>query len=81
MRLPEILSELLDQAFTGQQLMMANYDQSNPQSLRRLLCAWGAKLHALPPPVMRPLFNAAKGELRSSGVARDHADSRRSMTR
>jgi TRAP-type mannitol/chloroaromatic compound transport system substrate-binding protein len=51
--------------------MMAKYDQSNPQALRRLL-ANGAKLHAFPAPVMEASFKAAK-ELHSE-VAATNAD-------
>src|SRR5689334_15730346 len=39
--------------------MMAKYDQSNPQALRRLL-AGGTKLHAFSPEIMQACFKAAK---------------------
>jgi TRAP-type mannitol/chloroaromatic compound transport system substrate-binding protein len=70
--LPKYYQSVLEQAgHYANNWMMAKYDQSNPQALRRLL-ANGTKLHAFPPTVMEASFKAAK-ELHSE-VAATNAD-------
>ena len=66
--LPKSYQSILEQAgHYANNWMMAKYDQSNPQALRKLL-ANGAKLHAFPPPIMEASFKAAK-ELHSEVAA------------
>jgi len=66
--LPKYYQSVLEQAgHYGNNWMMAKYDQSNPQALRRLL-ANGAKLHAFSPAIMEASFKAAK-ELHSEVAA------------
>jgi TRAP-type mannitol/chloroaromatic compound transport system substrate-binding protein len=70
--LPKYYQSVLEQAgHQANSWMIAKYDQSNPQALRRLLAA-GAKLHAFPPTVMQASFKAAK-ELHSE-VSATNAD-------
>lgn len=58
--LPKHYQSILEQAgHFANNWMMAKYDQSNPQALRRLLAA-GAKLHPFSPEVMQACFKAAK---------------------
>src|SRR6266478_9024098 len=71
-KLPKHYQSVLEQAgHYANNWMMAKYDQSNPQALRRLL-ANGAKLHAFSPPIMEASLKAAK-ELHSE-VAASNAD-------
>ena len=70
--LPKYYQSILEQAgHYANNWMMAKYDQSNPQALRRLL-ANGTKLHAFSPPIMEASFKAAK-ELHSE-IAGTNAD-------
>src|SRR6266513_2528040 len=70
--LPKFYQSVLEQAgHYANNWMMAKYDQSNPQALRRLL-ANGTKLHAFSPPIMEASFKAAK-ELHSE-VSATNAD-------
>ncbi|MET4071866.1 TRAP-type mannitol/chloroaromatic compound transport system substrate-binding protein [Bradyrhizobium sp. S3.2.6] len=58
--LPKYYQSILEQAgHFANNWMMAKYDQSNPQALRRLLAA-GAKLHPFSPEIMQASFKAAK---------------------
>jgi TRAP-type mannitol/chloroaromatic compound transport system substrate-binding protein len=58
--LPKYYQSVLEQAgHYANNWMMAKYDQSNPQALRRLL-ANGTKLHAFSPPIMEASLKAAK---------------------
>jgi TRAP-type mannitol/chloroaromatic compound transport system substrate-binding protein len=58
--LPKYYQSVLEQAgHYANNWMMAKYDQSNPQALRRLL-AGGTKLHAFSPEIMQACFKAAK---------------------
>src|SRR6266853_2792466 len=70
--LPKYYQSVLEQAgHYANNWMMAKYDQSNPQALRRLL-ANGTKLHAFSPPIMEASLKAAK-ELHGE-VAATNAD-------
>ncbi|TMK49321.1 MAG: ABC transporter substrate-binding protein [Alphaproteobacteria bacterium] len=70
--LPKYYQSVLEQAgHYANNWMMAKYDQSNPQALRRLL-ANGTKLHAFSPPIMEASLKAAK-ELHNE-VAAGNAD-------
>jgi TRAP-type mannitol/chloroaromatic compound transport system substrate-binding protein len=70
--LPKYYQSILEQAgHYANNWMMAKYDQSNPQALRKLL-ANGTKLHAFSPAIMEASLKAAK-ELHSE-VAATNAD-------
>ncbi|WGD49314.1 TRAP transporter substrate-binding protein [Bradyrhizobium sp. CB1650] len=58
--LPKHYQNILEQAgHYANNWMMAKYDQSNPQALRRLIGA-GAKLHPFSPEIMQACLKAAK---------------------
>jgi len=66
--LPKYYQNILEQAgHYANNWMMAKYDQSNPQALRKLL-AGGTKLHAFSPPIMQACLKATK-ELYSETAA------------
>ena len=78
--LPKHYQAILEQAgHYANNWMMAKYDQSNPQALRRLL-ANGTKLHAFSPPIMEASLEGGEGTAQR-GRRRPTRISRRSMNR